>query len=142
LFRPSLAWCLEAAAPPAPAPIIRVGIETGTSPLSHTNEQGQPTGFLVDLIQAIAKERNLQPVLDYRPWNELLTDFKAGKVDVLANMIFTPERDSYADFSISHLSLPGIIYIRKGDNSVRAASDLRTKRIATSLGGYSHEFAV
>jgi len=128
--------------PNPPAPIIRVGIETGTSPLSHTNAQGQPSGFLVDLIQAIAKERNLQPVLDYRPWNELLSDFKAGKVDVLANMVFTPERDVYADFSIAHLTLPGVIYIRKDDNSIRTADDLRTKRIAAVPDGYSHDIAV
>jgi len=93
-------------------------------------------------MEAIAKERNLQPVLDYRPWGELLSDFKAGKIDVLANMVFTPERATYADFSIAHLVLPGSIYIRKGDTTVRTAEDLRTKRIAAVPGGYSYDTAI
>ncbi|MBK9992151.1 MAG: transporter substrate-binding domain-containing protein, partial [Verrucomicrobia bacterium] len=125
-----------------PAPIVRVGIETGNNPLSHTNAQGQPSGFLIDLIQAIAKERNLQPVVDYRPWDVLMGDFKAGKIDVLANLVFTSEHDNFADFSIAHLSLPGVIYIRKGDDSIRTAEDLRAKRFAAVPGSYSHDIAV
>jgi PAS domain S-box-containing protein len=126
----------------SPAPIVRVGIEQGKSPLSHEDSGGQPSGFLVDLMEAIAKERNLQPVLDYRPWGELLSDFKAGKVDVLANMVFTPERATYADFSIAHLVLPAAIYIRKGDTTIRTAEDLRAKRIGAVPGGYSYDTAI
>ena len=122
--------------------VVRFGVETGTSPLSHLDEQGQPCGFLVDLAQAIAKERNFQIVIDYRPWSDLLSDFKAGKVDVLANMVYTPERDAYADFSIAHLVLPGAIYIRKNDTSIRTPDDLRTKRIAAVPNGYSYDIAV
>ena len=93
-------------------------------------------------MEAIAKERNLQPVFDYRPWGQLLDDFKAERVDMLANMVFTPERAMYADFSIAHLVLPGSIYIRKGDPTIRAPDDLRTKRIAAVPGGYSYDTAL
>jgi len=130
------------AQPASTGPVIRVGIESGTSALSHADKDGQPSGFLVDLVQEIAKERNLQVVLDYRTWNELLADFKAGKIDVIANMVFTPERNQYADFSIAHLVLPGTVFIRKGDTSITSAEDLRTKRIAAVPHGFSEEYAI
>jgi len=126
----------------SPPPIIRVGIEQGTSPFITEDIPGQPSGFLVDLVQAIAKDRNLQPVLAYRPWSELLSDFKAGKIDVLANMVLTPERAAYANFSITYLVLPGTVYIRKDDQSIQVADDLCTKRIAAGTAGYSYETAV
>ena len=130
------------AEPASPAPIIRVGIEQGTSPLSSEDIPGQPSGFLVDLVEAIAKDRNLQPVLACRPSSELLSDFKAGKIDVLANLVLTPERATYANSSIAYLILPGTVYIRKDDQSIRVADDLRNKRIAVGTAGYSYETAV
>lgn len=122
--------------------VIRVGVEIGNSPLSHSDEKGEPAGFLVDLIMAIAQERNLQVQLDYRPWGELLNDFKTGKVDVLSNMVFTPERAEFANFSISHLGLPGAVYIRKDDKSILGPRDLKNKRMATAPKGYSEEYAM
>ena len=93
-------------------------------------------------MEAIARERNLQLVLDCRPSGDLLNDFKAGKIDVMANMVFTPERAAYADFSIAHLVLPGAVYIRKTDTTINSADDLRAKRIALMPSGYTHEVAV
>ena len=122
------------------APTISVGIQDANNPLSHLNAQGRPSGFLIDLVEAIAKERNLKIVIDNRPWNELLPDFKVGKVDVLANMVFTAERETYANFSIAHLSLPSGIYIRKGDSSINSIDDLSDKRIPINVGGYLEEF--
>ena len=130
------------AQPASPAAVIRVGVETGTSPLSHVDEQGKPVGFLIDLMDTIAKERNLQLVVEYRPWNDLLSDFKAGKIDVVANMVFTAERSSYADFSINYLVLSGAAYIHKGDTSTRSTEDLRLKRIATVPRGYTYDTVI
>jgi len=142
LFGATVVATVGTAQTTAPSSIIRVGIETGNSPLSRADEKGKPVGFLVDLLESIAKERNLQVVLEYRPWSDLLNDFKAGKVDVLANMVFTPERNTYADFSISHLVLPGAAYIRKGDSSIHSTDDLRTKRIASVPRGYTYDTAI
>jgi len=134
LLAPALSAQTAVAAQP-----IRIGVSTGTSPLVHADRKGKPSGFIVDLVAAICKERNLSYVIDYRPWNDLITDFKAGRVDVMANMVYTAERTTYADFSIAHLMLPGAIYIHKGDSTVRKAEDLATKRIAAALNTYAYE---
>ena len=125
-----------------PEAFVRVGIEQGNSPLSHADETGRPRGFLVDLLEAIGKERGFRPTFSYLPWTQLLNDFKAGKIEVVANMIFTPERDIYADFSIAHLVLPGSVYIRKDNTSIHLAEDLRNVRLAAVPGGYSYDTAV
>ena len=138
----ALAVPIRAQPAAAPSTVIRIGIEQGNSPLSHADENGQPRGFLVDLVDTIAKERNLQISYKYLPWGQLLSEFKAGKIDVVANMVFTAERDAYADFSIAHLVLPGAVYLRKGDTSIRTADDLRFKRLAAVPGGYSYDTAV
>lgn len=122
--------------------IVRVGIEAGNNPLARTDAKGAPEGFLVDLILAIARERNLTVQLEYRPWGELLDDFKAGKVHVLANMVFTPERDKYASFSVAHLTLPGAVFLRKDGPSVRSFEELGGLRLAATRQGYSYDFAL
>ena len=138
----ALAITARAQPTPAPSTVIKIGIEHGNTPLSHADENGQPHGFLVDLVDAIAKERNLQISFDYLPWPKLLSDFKAGKIDVVANMVFTPERAAYANFSIAHLVLPGAVYIRKDDSTIRTVDDLPLKRLAAVPGGYSYDTAV
>ncbi|MFT3781330.1 MAG: transporter substrate-binding domain-containing protein [Nibricoccus sp.] len=121
--------------------VLKVGVEVGKSPLSHSNEQGEPEGYLVDLIREVARERKLEITLDYRPWTELLEDFKAGNIDIISNMVFTPERAQYADFSTAHLTLPGSVFIRKDDKSIQTPADLKSKRMATAPLGYSEEYA-
>lgn len=125
---------------PAAAP-LRIGIEVESKPLSFSDANGEPIGFVVDLVRAVAAARKLEIVFVRKPWQQLLADFKAGHLDALASTVYMPERAQYADFTIAHLALPGMLFMRKGDSSIKSTADLANKIIAATTHGYSEEFA-
>jgi len=79
---------------------IRVGIMP-LEPFVFIDEDGQPSGFSIDLWKAIDADIGMQ-----YEWvlagtvNELITNLQSGKIDVaIAGISMTPESESLIDFS-------------------------------------------
>ncbi|ATC62948.1 hypothetical protein CMV30_02645 [Nibricoccus aquaticus] len=121
---------------------LSVGIEINNEPLSFVATDGRPAGFAVELIQAAAAESGLTVTPIVGPWETIFTRFKAGEIDALASLVYSKERDQFIDFSTSHLTLTGNVFVRKGGPSPRSLEELRTLRIATPAGGYTHEYLI
>ncbi len=125
---------------PAPATVLRVGFEQGAQPMSFAGADGKPVGFSVDLLNAIAAEMNLTIVPVIGPWDTIFSRFKAGELDVLASLAYTPERDAYIDFAVSHLRLEGRVFVRKGETRLRTLEDLKSLRLGVQPLSFSHEY--
>ncbi|HEX2854781.1 MAG TPA: transporter substrate-binding domain-containing protein [Opitutaceae bacterium] len=134
--------CLALIANPhrSAAASLRVGFETNNDPISFAQKDGRPAGFIVDVVEAAAKEVNLtvEPVIG--KWDEVFARFKAGEIDAMASLAYSPERDQFIDFSIAHLRLDGALYVRKGDRTTRTLADVRNRRIALPRGGFTEEY--
>jgi polar amino acid transport system substrate-binding protein len=79
---------------------IRVGIKT-LEPFVFIDEDGQPSGFSIDLWNAIAADLGIQyEWVTAATVNELITDLRSGKIDVaIAGISMTPEREALVDFT-------------------------------------------
>ncbi|MGC9435725.1 MAG: transporter substrate-binding domain-containing protein [Methanomicrobiales archaeon] len=80
--------------------VILVGCDDNYPPYEFVDENGEPTGFNVDLIREVAHRRGLDIRITARPWNEIRTALEEGRIDVLSGMVYSPERDRAVDFSI------------------------------------------
>jgi len=122
------------------AETLKVGFEIGNEPVSFIDSNGHPAGFAVDLANAVAAEAGIrvEPVIG--PWETVFTDFKNGKIDLIASLVYSKDRDRFIDFSVAHLSVEGAVFLRKDDKSVHALNDLRSRRIATPPGGFTQEY--
>ncbi|MEO5957926.1 MAG: transporter substrate-binding domain-containing protein, partial [Opitutaceae bacterium] len=130
-----LIGCLTVNAAP-----IRVGIDLDGEPMTLVDGKGVPQGFAVDIMNAIGREMNLEIVYVAKPWAEMFEDFKAGRIDALANITYTDERAQIVEFTDPHIVMTGAIFVRKGDTSIRSAVDLRNRRVAVKLGGAPHQY--
>lgn len=79
---------------------IRVGIKP-LEPFVFIDEGGQPSGFSIDLWNAIATELGIQyEWVQAGTVNELIADIQSGKIDAaIAGISMTPERESLVDFT-------------------------------------------
>lgn len=64
-------------------------------PYSYLNDEGNPEGFNIDLIERLMKELNIPYVIRLKPQQEVFQDLKAGKATSLsvwqpASTISTP----------------------------------------------------
>jgi polar amino acid transport system substrate-binding protein len=101
---------------------IRIGIEPLAAQLSHVDAQGRPVGFAVDIAQAVALDQALEVEFVTKPWGELLEDFRAARIEVLAAVGATPERDAFLTYSAPHIDLRSALFTRR---DFKVPSDIR-----------------
>lgn len=97
------------------------------------SDQGKPAGFTVELLERIADLTGLD--LKFIPgvsWPEGLEEIKRqdGKVDLIPNVMNTPERREYMLFSGSYIEHPYVIYTRRDNLTIRGIDDLNGKTVA------------
>ncbi len=121
---------------------LRVGIEPVADRLSHVNDAGQPEGFAVDITRAVARDQHLEIELVVKPWTQLLEDFRAQRLDVLAAIVATPERDSFVAYSAPHVDLQSAVFIRRGVPRPKTISELREFKFGTTQQSAGHQYLV
>lgn len=100
--------------------------------------KGHATGFDIDLIRAVAEVMDVEVETRLGAWSALKEDLKAGRLDLLAGMIYTPEREAAFDFSVPFVMISPGLFVRK-DSSVRSFADLQGKEVLVQEGDVTHE---
>lgn len=116
---------------------LNVGIYKNR-PKLYIDQQGNPAGIYVFLLNHIAEKENWH--LNYKlcKWDECILALHQGKVDLLPDMAHTNYRDSIFEFNeICVLESWSKVYSRK-KIKIQNLKDLENKRIAT-LRGSVHE---
>jgi|GEM_PF-2076060 PAS domain S-box-containing protein len=113
----------------APLNIIRIGLYEN-SPLSFTGEDGSPQGFVIGLLDEVARRKQWE--LDFVPcqWEECLKKLEAGEIDLLSPIAYSEERSKRFDFSEETLLTNwGQVYVQRGDADV-SILDLENRTVA------------
>jgi signal transduction histidine kinase len=123
--------------------VLQVGSEVDFPPFALGKPGGEPSGFTVELWQAVAKEVGLNYTIQVAPVHEVLGGFKAGRMDVLINLAESPERKEFAGFSVPHVKTYGAIFVREGDGTAIASEeDLSGKSLIVLKSDLAHDYAV
>lgn len=89
---------------------IRVGVMSDWRPVEFVDEQGEAQGITSDILKLLNQRLEVQFVPQpYNDWELLLQDFKAGKLQMVANISDLPERRSYSAFSQDYWTLQWIM---------------------------------
>ena len=127
---------LTAAAP------LRIGVERSDQPISFVDAAGKPAGFTADLLAEMRRTGLGEVELVPNGWTQLIADFKAGRIDALANVALTDERLRDMDFSIAHAHVHGLVYSRRDRPPIRTTADFAGKKISTLAGSITYTHAL
>lgn len=128
-FRLVLALCLACFVRAETPRRVVVGCNTGNPPYEYLDSQGKPAGYVIDLIQEVARNQGLELVFRPMPFVELRAAFDRREVDVLPGFIHSEERAKQAAFSIPNCYVENLLVVRKDDPSIRSERDLAGKRL-------------
>ena len=147
------------ATPAEPAPsasatrraAIRFVTDSDYPPFNYVDEDGQLTGFNVDVARAICLELSATCDIQQRPWNEIIATVKRGNADAAIASHATDARilrdvdisDRYyatpARFvgqrGLLHQAGQGFANERPLTRATRAGADLEVHALATGAGG-------
>ena len=99
-------------------------------------ENGELTGFEVELIPLIGEKVGVQMTVKNIPWDTIFAGLANGAYDgVSSGVTVTEERRASMDFSTPILQAGQVVIIRTADAStVRSIEDLDGKRIGVQIG--------
>lgn len=145
----------EAAAPaaaPAPAPAasaapaapatLKVAIDPTYEPFTFKTADGKPTGFDVDIAEALCEEIKTKCEFVEQVWDSMIPGLQAKKYDVIiSSMSITDERMQQVDFTDKYYNTPSRIVLKKSVKFTDPAS-IKGKKIGVLKGSTQEKYAM
>jgi polar amino acid transport system substrate-binding protein len=121
-------------------PQLRVLTEADYPPFNYYDEEGQLTGFNVDLARAICRELGVTCEINTAEWNTLIPSLKNNEADaVVASMAINARTLAEVDFTGRYYSTPARFAAKTGSPITEiSVAALEDKKIAV-VQGSSHE---
>jgi PAS domain S-box-containing protein len=117
----------------APSPFITVGLYEN-SPKIFTDATGNPSGIFPEILKAIALQEQWNLTFIPCNWSQCLDMLLAGKIDIMPDVAFTPERAEIFEFPVEEvMGSWSVLYGRKGVY-IESIAELDNKRIAVVKG--------
>ena len=142
----------EAAAPaaaPAPAPaaaaepaVLKIAIDPTYEPFTFKTADGKPTGFDVDIANALCDQMKRKCEFVEQVWDSMIPGLNAKKYDVIiSSMSITDDRLKEVDFTDKYYNTPSRIVLKKGTKFTDAAS-IKGKKIGVLKGSTQEKYAM
>lgn len=119
---------------------LRFTTDANYPPFNYRDQDGQLTGFNVDLAKAICEELVVRCEVDPFSWEQLLPSLADDQSDaVIASLAITPGNLRVADFTDSYYATPAKFVVRAGSSVISVKpEDLEDLSIAV-VKGTAHE---
>lgn len=102
-------------------------------------QDGQATGFNVDLMRAVADVMGFDIQIELGPWNDIRQKLENGEIDAVTGMAYSPERDQFFDFAIPHSVISFDIFVRL-NSEIRGVEDLAGHKVIVQQGGIMDDY--
>lgn len=120
---------------------IVVGLDDNFPPMGFKGEDGQITGFDIDLAKEATKRLGREVEFKAIDWSSKEAELKSGRVDVLWNGLdITEKRKENMLFSDPYMDNRQIIFVKKGDTSITDEKSLAGKTVGTQSASTSEEY--
>jgi signal transduction histidine kinase len=116
-----------------------IGGDSNFPPFEFLDENGQPTGFNVDLTRAIARQMGLDVTIRLGTWQEIRKALERNEIDVVQGMFFSPQREETFDFTPAHSVVNYAIVVREGTRMPASLTDLAGFSILVQEGDIMHD---
>jgi arginine/ornithine transport system substrate-binding protein len=137
----ALALGAVAAAASAQGNDLKVAIDPTYEPFTFKTADGKPTGFDVDIANAVCDQIKRKCVFVEQVWDSMIPGLQAKKYDVIiSSMSITEDRLKVVDFTDKYYNTPSKIAIRNDIKFTDVAS-LKGKRIGVLKGSTQEKYA-
>ena len=115
--------------------LLYVGTDATAFPPFEYIENGEITGFDIDLMKEIGKTMDKTVIFKNITFAGLFPALDLNKIDVIiAGMTITEERKKYVDFSDPYYFSKQLIIVNKFNNNIKKLSDIKDYKIGVVLG--------
>jgi len=130
-----------------PDPLIRqsivVGINQDNAPFEYIDEDGQPAGFNVDVVVALARTMGVTAQFRVGDATWIRSELESGKIDVIAGFVHSPYLAEPYNCTIPYMVIRYAVFAR-GDHppAITSLEELKDHRVLVVRGTVMHEHMV
>jgi signal transduction histidine kinase len=113
---------------------FRVAVLRDFPPLYMEDSQGRPTGFAIELLEAIAAEAGFS--IEYiasENWGTAAQLIRDKEADIVPGYGINDYRLAEFDFTVPMESIPVRVFVKKGDRRIRRIEDLANPGFTTAV---------
>ena len=107
---------------------VRAGIYQNP-PKIFQSKNGEPRGFFVDLLAAIARVEDWEIEYVACKWKDCLDMLETGDLDLMADVAFSAERETRFDFGSEVVFTSWSVIYAKPDREIKTIPDLHNKKV-------------
>ena len=116
-----------------------MGMDVSFPPMGFKDEEGNLTGFDVELAQAVAEHMGVKVNLQAIDWNAKEMELNTGTIDVIWNgYTITPERQEQVLMSEPYMENAQVIVVR-ADSDINSLADVAGKTLGVQDGSSAEE---
>ncbi|WP_371069685.1 transporter substrate-binding domain-containing protein [Sediminibacillus sp. JSM 1682029] len=122
--------------------VITVGTEGTYAPFTFHNDEGELTGYDVEVIREVADRMGIDVEFEETQWDSMFAGLNAERFDVIANQVgINEDRKQNYDFSNPYTYSSAVVVVPKDNNNITSFEDLEGKQSAQSLTSNYGEIA-
>lgn len=117
-------------------PVLKVAMEVSYPPFEFKDEYGEPMGFDVDIIKAVAERIGYRVELVDTPWTQFLESLNTEACDLwISGISITPERLEKVSFSEPYLDTFNAVFVLDNpeNKSIQKFEDLIDKKVSAAI---------
>ncbi len=120
---------------------LKVAIDPTYEPFTFKTPDGKPTGFDVDIANAVCAQTKRKCVFVEQVWDSMIPGLQAKKYDVIiSSMSITEDRLKVVDFTDKYYNTPTKIVV-KNDIKFTDVASLKGKKIGVLKGSTQEKYA-
>jgi len=120
---------------------VIIGTDGTYPPFNYMDENGELTGFEIEMVNEIAKRAGLEVEYQTLPWDGIFGQMDSGKIDTVLCCIFpNAERQEKYLFSSEYIYDENrFIALKENAAEIKEYEDLAGKKVGVSGGGNSYD---
>ncbi|MBV7271341.1 transporter substrate-binding domain-containing protein [Clostridium sp. PL3] len=118
---------------------IIIGDDKNYPPYSFIDENGNPSGFDIELAKAAAEAMGFKVKFKLGVWSDVRNELENGQIDAISGMFYSKEREKNYSFTAKYTKTNADVFTRK-DKSVKDISELKGRTVVVETDEISGEY--
>ena len=134
------AYTVEELAYLAEHPVIKLANDIDWEPFEFIDKNGRYRGIAADYFALLGQKLGVQfEAQKNLSWDDVLSQAKAGQLEIFSCAVATPDRRKYMRFTKPYLSFPMVLAGRNDVSFIENYEALEGEKVAVVNGYWSHE---
>lgn len=119
-------------------PTVKVGVDVNWPPFEYMNDKGEYQGIASDYLKILSIYTGLKFELNSNDWYSVISQIKDKKLDMLACVAKTQDREKYLNYTIPFLTID-VVVIAKKELKITNFDEIKNYTVAVQKGNFVHE---